>query len=71
MYNGTDRVKQIDALKQLAEDLYSNMPAEVTPQQINLSTVASLLDFDEIPEWFDTYDLVYVTHKVTAQLKRS
>jgi len=64
MYDGDDRVKQVDVLNEVAGDVFSNLPAEVTVGQVNQSTVLMMLGLPDMPSWFDGHDLDYLTERV-------
>lgn len=54
MYQGRDRVRQVDALDLEAEDIYASA--------MSSDDAEALVDFwvekmgDDLPEWFDDYD---------------
>lgn len=71
MYDGTDRVKQIDALNQLAEELFESLPVDtVRREDVTAEEVTKWLHLSsdardhELPPWFDDHDMAYLTDQI-------
>ena len=77
MYQGTDRTKQVNALNQLAEQMFESLPTEVGPTDITPEEVRTLLTLSsdprdhEMPDWFDDHDLKYLANQIRTHFSDS
>lgn len=66
MYNGKDRVRQVDVLKELAADLVTNSGIE-SPADAGI-VVAEMVDESEMPEWFSDHDRNLLLEMIAAEV---
>lgn len=76
MYSGTDRVQQVNALNELAEDIFQGLPVpEYGPDDITRGEVQAILTLSsdprdhEMPDWFDEHDLCYVCEQIRGKFQ--
>ncbi len=68
MYNGTDRVKQFSAIRQLVGDIAFMLPAEVQPEHITADALREDYLPEDLPAWFDESSLRQVVDCVRLRL---
>ena len=76
MYNGTDRVKQVNVLNELAEDIFQGLPVpeygpdDITPEEVQaVLTLSSDAHDHEMPDWFDGHDLRYLCEQIKGKFQ--
>lgn len=52
MYQGNDRVRQVNAVKEIAGDIRSGAAGEGAPEEL----VEHYLNHTDLPNWFDDHD---------------
>ena len=68
MYNGHDRVKQVQSLSELAADIVGALPEEVDSDDISLPELGVYLPV-EWPDWVMDHDLVLLVAMVKNGLE--
>ena len=75
MYDGNDRVQQVNALRQLAEDIVQSLPApELSAHSITRELVDWCLDetdphADPLPTWLDNHDRNLLVRMIRHSLR--
>jgi len=71
MYEGDDRVRQIEALNQLAEELFQSANS-IESHDVTINVVSTWLSLSsdardhQMPGWFDDHDLAYLTDRIRS-----
>ena len=68
LYDGDDRFKQVQALGQLTEDIFCELPVEVGADDISLDNLSDYLP-NEWPQWFVPKDLALLVRMVKEKLQ--